>query len=64
VCVCVCACVRLDGTISSNQHCDKNIERHIGLAAEGKGHSKATKIVMYKALVLSILVCNTETSTV
>jgi len=60
--VVVCSFLYLGGTISSNQYCVKDVERHIGLSAavakqlekfwKAEDLRKAAKVaVIYKALV-------------
>ena len=65
--------VYLGGTVSADQSCDKDIERRIGLAAvivrklgkicTAKDISKVTKVTLYKTLVQSVVLYNTETWT-
>ena len=65
--------VYLGGTVSADQSCDKDIEQRIGLAAgivrklgkvwAAKDISRETKVTLYKTLVQSVVLYNSETWT-
>ena len=66
--------VYLGGNITQNASCDKDVDRRIGLAAgivrslhqiwKEEDISKPTKVLLYKTLVQSIILYNSETWTV
>ena len=63
----------LGGTVSTNQLCDKDIERRIGLAAgivrnldkirKARDITKDTKVMLYHTLIQAIVLYNAETWT-
>jgi len=65
--------VYLDGTVSADQSCDKDIERRIGLASgivrklrtvwAAKDISTETKVMLYQTLIQSVVLYNAETWT-
>jgi len=65
--------VYLDGTVSADQSCDKDIERRIGLESgivrklrtvwAAKDISTETKVMLYQTLIQSVVLYNAETWT-